>query len=135
MIAANCFTVNISQVPCSKKNSLVAIVDDDAHVCKGLRRLFEAAGWCALTFTSGEDLFQALHVILPDCLVLDMHLPSVNGFEVQSQLGNRFPVIAVSGDDEPGLAQKALELGASAFLVKPLESDELLRTVADLVRA
>jgi FixJ family two-component response regulator len=107
------------------------IVDDDPHVCKGLQRLFEAAGYFALTLRSGEDLFQALRLILPDCLVLDMHLPGVSGLEVQRQLGKRFPVIAVSGDDEPSLAHKALELGASAFLAKPLESDKLLRIVAD----
>jgi DNA-binding response OmpR family regulator len=44
-------------------------------------------------------------------------------------------VIDVTAEDEPGLGQKALEMGASAFLVKPLEGDELLRTVANLVRA
>jgi FixJ family two-component response regulator len=64
-----------------------------------------------------------------------MHMPDVSGLDVQRDLGKRFPVIAVSGNDEPSLAQEALKLGGSAFLVKPLESDELLRTVADSVRA
>ena len=62
----------------------------------------------------------------------------VNGLEVQRELfsaGKRFPVIAVTAKDEPGLEQKAIDLGASAFLVKPLEGDELLRTVDKLVCA
>jgi CheY-like chemotaxis protein len=113
----------------------VAIVDDEESVRVSLRRLCHALGLDATIFASGPELIDSLErgAPAPDCLLLDAHMPDMTGLEVQNRLvsrGARFPVLVYTADDAPEARARYLAAGASAYLRKPLGSDELFAAVA-----
>jgi CheY-like chemotaxis protein len=113
----------------------VAIVDDEESVRVSLRRLCHALGLDATVFASGPELIEFLETgaRAPDCLLLDAHMPDMTGLEVQHRLvsrGERFPVLIYTADDAPEAQARYLAAGASAYLRKPLGSDELFAAVA-----
>lgn len=132
-----CLLMNADFSPqCDRKKCLVAVVDDEAEVCKALRRLLRSAGFDVLTFPSGQEFLQSVQNQQPDCLILDLHLPGLTGLDVQRHLvatAMRFPVIVITGRDEPGLGEKVIAAGAAAFLLKPVDDVELLGTVRESV--
>jgi FixJ family two-component response regulator len=121
----------------NKVKPLIAIVDDDESVCRAIRRLVRSLAMDAETFTSGQhflDLLDAMPSFQPDCLILDIQMPGMNGLEVQSQLaknGNPIPVIFITAHDEVGVREKALALGAVAFLRKPFGDELLIKTLRE----
>ena len=120
-----------------ERRLLVAIVDDEEPVRRALRRLFLAAGIDVETFASGDELMESVQLEQPDCAVLDLHLPGLTGLDVQQRLtalGIHLPLVIVTGHDEPGVAERALAAGASAYLRKPLDEEKLLAAVAAAVR-
>jgi FixJ family two-component response regulator len=124
-------------VPLNKPKPLIAIVDDDASVCRAIKRLVRSLAMDAETFSSGQhffDLLDAMPSFQPDCLILDVQMPGINGLEVQSQLaqsGNPMPVIFITAHDEVGVREKALALGAVAFLRKPFSDELLIKTLRE----
>jgi FixJ family two-component response regulator len=121
--------------PLNKPKPLIAIVDDDASVCRAIKRLVRSLGMNAETFSSGQhllDLLDAMPSFEPDCLILDIQMPGMNGLEVQNRLamnGNRIPVIFITAHDEVGVREKALAQGALAFLRKPFGDELLIKTL------
>ena len=113
---------------------LVAIVDDEAPVGKALTRLLRLAGLSVETFASGAAFLNSLQDRPADCVVLDLHMPQMDGFEVQAclaqQQGPRVPVIVITGRDSPQARQRALAGGAAAYLAKPLDHQTLLEAIA-----
>lgn len=110
----------------------VAVVDDDLSVRKALERLLRAAGFDAATFASAHEFFYSLEARHPDCLVLDLHMPGMNGLEVQrrlSQTGVRIPVVVITGHDEPQTRAQCLSAGATDYLCKPLDDEALLAAI------
>jgi two-component system, LuxR family, response regulator FixJ len=113
-------------------------VDDDPYVRRGLERLFRSAGFGVETFASGEEFLQSTDDHEPRCVVLDLHMPDLDGFEVQAQLLRThpaLPVIIVTGHDTPDARARALEAGAKAFLCKPVDDKELLRSINEAMAA
>jgi len=114
---------------------LVAVIDDDASVRKALTRLLRASGHEVEAFASGEEFLKSSRTGAPDCLVLDVHMPSVSGLDVQASLlerGIHVPIIFMTAYDDNALRLRALHLGAVAYLRKPLTEQTLL---AAIVRA
>ena len=114
----------------------IAVVDDEEPVRKALKRLLRSAGMDVETYPSGADFLDAMRTREPDCLVLDLHMPGVNGFDVQSQLaqlGMRLPVVVVTGHDTPESNKRALAGGAAAYLLKPIDDRVLLNAIAAAV--
>jgi len=114
----------------------VAVVDDDEAVRRALARLVRSLGFEAEEFSSGEDFLAALATRRPDCIVLDLHMPRVSGFEVQSRMvaaHTRIPVIAITGQDSPEAQSRALAGGASAYLRKPLDAQALMDAIRGAV--
>jgi FixJ family two-component response regulator len=125
-------------MPTNDHESVIAIVDDDPEFRKALKRLLRAAGFSVEAFPSGEEFLAAADIVKPDCLLLDMHMLGISGLEVQQQLvtmGKDFPVIIISGRDEPGVAEKALACGVAAFFHKPIDGNVLLRAVDQVLAA
>jgi FixJ family two-component response regulator len=113
---------------------LVAIVDDDAAVRRALRRLVVSLSYHPIGFASGEEFLASLSGVTPACVLMDQHMPSLNGSDVLLRMrseGRRVPVIIVTGFDQPGLRLKCLDAGASDYLVKPLEAS----TVSTAIQA
>ena len=117
----------------------VAIVDDDAGVRRALHRLCEALGLRTTSYASGTEFIQALEsgVGEPDCLLLDMQMAGMNGFEVQRHLASRgrsLPTVAITGDDAPETRARCVAAGIAGYLRKPVDDDELLAAVLRAVR-
>jgi len=114
----------------------VAVVDDDASVRNALTRLLRTCGHDAVAFASGSEFLESLKANVPDCLVLDVHMPSVSGLDVQAALrarGMHIPIVFITAYDDKGLRERALEQGAAAFLRKPLTEQTLLAAIAKAV--
>ena len=117
----------------SKSNPLIAIVDDDESVCRAMSRLVRSLGMETNEFASGREFVDRIETtpsFQPDCVVLDVQMPGMNGLQVQERLasrGNRLPVIFITAYDEAGVRDRALAAGAVAFLHKPF-NDELFIT-------
>jgi len=104
-----------------------------------MRRLLRSLAMDAETFSSGQqffDLLDAMPSFKPDCLILDVQMPGMNGLEVQQRLvksGNTIPVIFITAHDELGVREKALAAGAVAFLRKPFDDELLIKTLRQAV--
>jgi FixJ family two-component response regulator len=119
---------------------LIAIVDDDESVCRAVRRLVRSLAMDAETFSSGQDfldLLCAMPSFHPDCLILDVQMPGVNGLDVQEQLtktGSMIPVVFITAHDDVGVREKALLAGAVAFLRKPFNDELLIKTLREALK-
>ena len=84
------------------------------------------------TFASGAELLESFSVRLPHCIVLDLHMPVVNGFEVQTRMaqsGMRVPVIIITGHDSDETRNRALDGMPVAYLRKPVDDQALLDAI------
>jgi len=111
----------------------IAVVDDEEPIRKALMRLMRSAGLSVETFGSGPEFLKSIETRLPDCVVLDLHMPQMNGFTVQAHLARKhaaLPVIIVTGHDLPNARDRAMAGGASAFLRKPVLDRTLLGAIS-----
>jgi FixJ family two-component response regulator len=114
----------------------IAIVDDDHSVRKALQRLLRSINLDADAYGSGREFLAALAGAMPDCLVLDLQMPEMNGLELQQQLaesGVRLPVVVITGHDEPGMRAQCMAAGASMYLRKPLDDKVLLEAISTAI--
>jgi len=105
--------------------ALIAIVDDDDAVRRALRRLLRSLSYEPIDFPSGETFLASLEDARPDCVLMDQHMPMLNGLDVLGRMrtsGMEVPVIIITGFDQPGLRRKCMDAGAAAYLVKPLDT-------------
>jgi FixJ family two-component response regulator len=110
----------------------VFIVDDDESVRASLRLLVESAGHHVVTFASAEEFLQSGLMKDADCLLLDIRMPGMSGFELQEHLAtpeSHIPVIYITGHDRFGMEEKAMKLGAIAYLRKPFDGQLLLDAI------
>ena len=111
---------------------VVAVLDDEPEMRKALRRLLVGRGFCVEEYECGADLLVALDSLTLDCLVLDLHMPEMSGFDVMEALDSRsirLPVVVITAHDEPGTAERVRSLGASAYLKKPVDRAALLSAI------
>ena len=117
-----------------RQNTVVSVVDDDASLRRSVRNLLTSAGFTVQAFASAEEFLESPERMNTGCLVLDLRMAGMNGFDLLKHLranGSLIPVVILTahGDDEA--RGRALQAGAAAFLGKPFRSDALL----DAVRA
>lgn len=113
---------------------LISIVDDDPLVREGLISLMRSAGFATQAFPSAEEFLSLAQRDDIACLILDVRLPGISGFELQSQLATTasnhgLPVIFMTARDDEATRQRALKGGAVAFLPKPVRREALLSAV------
>src|SRR4029434_10457202 len=120
-----------------KTKPTIAVVDDDASVCRAISRLLGSLGMNAHAFTSGREFIEHIEMMPsfhPDCVVLDVQMPGMNGLEVQELLvrsENPLPVIFITAHDEVSVRERALQAGAVAFLRKPFNDELVINTTND----
>ena len=117
----------------SKTSLLIAVVDDEESVRKALSRLLRSVGMTGETFAGGAEFLQSLADHKPDCVVLDMHMPGVTGFDVLVRLAATQappPVVVITGHDSAETYERALAAGAVAYLRKPINDQALLDAIA-----
>lgn len=110
----------------------VYVVEDDTSLRNAVRRLLKCAQYRVLAFASAEEFYRSDFKDNPGCLLLDIRLPGLSGFELQEQLlasGVQMPVIFLTGQDRAGMEEQAMRLGASAYLRKPVDEDTLLGAI------
>ena len=116
----------------------IAVVDDDLEVRAALVRLAASAGFEVSDYGRGDDFLQAAARCRPDCVVLDLHMPGMSGFDVLQALTQQridVPVVAITGYDSPAARASALDLGARAYLCKPVDDKTLLDAITTAGRA
>lgn len=111
---------------------LVLVVEDDSRVRESLRGLLGSAGIRALCFCSAEALIDCHALAKSSCLITDVRMPEIDGWELQKRVADTHPhvfVIFISAFQDQQAFERALAFGAFAFQYKPFDSEELLRTV------
>jgi FixJ family two-component response regulator len=115
-----------------EQKSNIVVVDDDAGMNQAIERLLNAAGFRALTFPSGEALLKSGAAAAAACLVLDVHLPGLSGFELCRRLtqdGMVLPVIFITAYDDPDSHAQAKSAGAIAYFTKPFPGQSLVAAI------
>jgi len=112
---------------------LIAVVDDDIAVRESLVSLIRSVGMDVKVFASAEEFLSSVNGSKLDCLILDVRLPGMNGFELQRHLvasRRKVPVIFMTahGYDERARSEAASPWTV-AYLTKPFSEDELLDAV------
>ena len=100
--------------------------------------VLKAAGFHTAMFSSAEELLEAKVLDGAVCLVLDVHLPGMTGFELYDRLTAKrppCPVIFMTGYDEPAARARSTEAGAVAYLVKPFAGKRLIESIRRVMRA
>ena len=114
-------------------SGVVFIVDDDISVRESLEALIREAGWHPETCATAEEFLARPRGPHPSCLVLDVSLPDLDGFEIQQRLVGRndMPVIFITGHGDVPMSVRAMKAGAIEFLPKPFDDAALLSAIAD----
>jgi FixJ family two-component response regulator len=126
-------TTNGNQTP-----RRVSIVDDDAPVREALRNLMRSAQFSVETFASAEEFLNSARLTDTECLILDLYLPGMSGFELQERLSaerRNIPIIFITAHADERSRQRALEGGAVEMLGKPVRREALFQAVQSAMQS
>ncbi len=107
----------------------ISIVDDDLSMRRALRRLVQSAGYPVETFASAHEYLAATPRARGGCLVLDIHMEGMNGFELQERLASdrcSVPIIFITAHDDSATRERIRKSGAAGYLSKPFDPEALL---------
>jgi FixJ family two-component response regulator len=119
-------------VAMSPTTPIVFVVDDDISVRESLEALIRFAGWQPETFASAQEFLSHPPVQVPNCLVLDVSLPGLNGLDLQKRIAADridMPIIFITGYGDVPMTVRAMKAGAVEFLTKPFSDDALLGAI------
>ena len=112
----------------------IYIVDDDESVCRALKTLLMTYDFNVKTFNSAQSFFDTIAPDEPGCLLLDIHMQGLDGWETQKKIlasGSKRPVIFISAEKKDDATERALKVGAVGFLQKPVNG----QTLVDLINS
>jgi FixJ family two-component response regulator len=115
---------------------IVFVVDDDVSVRESLELLIRCEGWQPEIFASAQEFLSRSPVLVPNCLVLDVSLPDLNGLDLQKRIANDrvdMPIIFITGHGDIPMSVQAMKAGAIEFLTKPLGDDALLSAIRNAI--
>ena len=119
-----------------QSNALIAVVDDDPSVRKGLDRLIRSFGWKTESFTSAQEFLDRPRTDPPSCLVLDLQLPGLSGLDLQKRMaeaGLETPIVFLTGHGDIPASVKAMKAGAVEFLTKPVDEQHLIKAIQEAI--
>ena len=108
------------------------VVDDDVSVRESLESLIRCEDWQPETFASAQEFLDYPRVHIPNCLVLDVSLPGLNGLDLQRLVADErtdMPIIFITGHGDVPMTVQAMKAGAVEFLTKPFNDDVLLTAI------
>jgi len=112
---------------------VVYLIDDDESVRRALQRLLRSAGFEVKAYSSAEEFLESGNLGEKGaCLILDVRMPGMTGFDLQEKLaskGIRIPVITISAFDDAETRERARKLGATAFFRKPVDGQALIDAI------
>ncbi len=116
----------------TNSGSMIYVVDDDTSICKSLSLLLKSHGFRVETFTEAKDFLAFKYPKVASCLVLDVLLPTINGFALQDIMAKQgiiTPIVFITGYGNIHMSVKAMKAGAIDFLAKPFTDKELLNAI------
>lgn len=119
-----------------KESALVRIIDDEIDVREALALMLRIEGWTAKTYPNARAFLIEDDVRRPGCLVLDVRMPLMTGLELQNEMlrrGLMLPTIFLTGHADIDVAVSSLKRGAVDFLIKPVNDEILLESIAAAV--
>ena len=114
----------------------ISIVDDDASIREALKSLMRSIRLNAEAFASAEEFLASERVHETDCLILDVILPGMSGFELQSHLNterHHIPIIFITAHSDEASRHRALTAGAVDFLGKPVRRESLFKAIRSAI--
>jgi two-component system response regulator FixJ len=111
---------------------MIFIIDDDRSMQRAFLLLLQAAGFDARAFSSAQEFLTYSPVSDDDCIILDLRMPGMNGFDLMEKLiskGIHTPVICVTAFDDAKSREQARELRASAYFTKPVDDQALIDAI------
>jgi len=115
-----------------REAEVISIVDDDLSVRRALRRLVGSAGYLVETFASAQEFLGSTRQAAIGCLVLDVHMDGMSGFELQERLVSdrrEIPIIFITAHDDAGTRERIRTSGAAGYLSKPFDPQALLDVI------
>ena len=112
--------------------ALVLITDDAAFTRRMIRKAFKDTDHVVLEATNGKECLEMVETHSPDCLLLDLLMPELDGFGVLATLkeqGSTIPVIVLSADIQDSVREQCLGLGAAVMLKKPPKGPQILEAI------
>ena len=125
-----------AKVVTEKQRPCICVVDDDDAVRDSLELFLSMKGLKVLTYGSGQQLLENERNVLPNLLILDIHMPEMDGFELLKQLRQRgidAPIILMSGLGDRSIELRAKNSGVAAFFNKPIDPHALYQKVVQLI--
>ena len=119
-----------------EQDAIIAIVDDDPSVRRGLERLIRSAGWKAETFASAQEFLARPGAEAASCLVLDLQLPGLSGLDLQKRMAEvrlEIPIVFLTGHGDISASVQAMRAGAVEFLTKPFDDEQLLHAIQEAI--
>ena len=116
--------------------TFIGVVDDDASILRAVQRLLRAAGFTVQTFGSGEELLASNLLDRIQCLVLDVHLGGLSGFDVQERLTDArriIPTVFITAHDDASTRERARRTASSQYLRKPFDEQSLIAAIEAVV--
>ncbi|MGH2487323.1 MAG: response regulator, partial [Ktedonobacterales bacterium] len=125
--------------PPSAQKSFVLVVDDSPSVRRVVSNMLKAHGWEVQTARDGVEALEVIARELPAAVLLDIEMPRMDGYELMATVRSqdqyrRLPLIVLTSRAATKHQQRAMQLGADAYVVKPYQDEELLTTIATLVQ-
>jgi FixJ family two-component response regulator len=114
------------------KKAVIAIVDDDESVREALTSLIRSLGYAAVAFECAEDLLKSRRRRSVSCVVADVQMPGMTGFELHNRLvasGKPIPTILITAFPDERARERALQSGVICYLTKPFSEDDLLACI------
>ena len=111
---------------------VISIIDDDESVREGTMDLFESMGFITVAFPCAADFLSSDHLHDTSCLVADVQMPGMTGFELYDRLlgsGNIIPTILITAYPDDGDRARALQAGVMCYLAKPFNDNDLLACI------
>ncbi|MES0171279.1 response regulator [Mesorhizobium sp. M0006] len=118
--------------PTREAEPAVYVIDDDAGVRDSLGLLFRSVGLRAELFRSANELLQSKLPQIPSCLILDVRLPGLSGFELHAELTKanvHIPIIFITAHGDIPMSVRAMKAGAVDFITKPFRDQDMLDAV------
>ena len=119
--------------PGGGERSMIYVVDDDESVRKAFKRLLRSVNLDVETFSSAEEFLESQKPDKDSCIIIDIRMPGLTGFDLQRKLNDQgigIPVIVVSASDDAQIREQARELGAVVFFRKPIDGQALLDAIS-----
>jgi len=110
-------------------NTQIAIIEDDLAMRQAVARLCRALSMPNRSYSSAEEFLASEGLHYATCLIVDVQLPGLSGFQLHDHLRKRgihLPVVYITGQDQPQVREKAHKAGAAAYLAKPFAAAELI---------